>query len=515
MTSAVVVGAGPNGLVAANLLADAGWDVLVLEAQAAPGGAVRHAEVAAAGYRHDLFSAFYPLAAVSPALAHLDLGAHGLVWRRAPAALAHVFPDGRAAVIGTDPADTAASVEAFGAGDGDAWLALLDEWQAVAGPLLDALLGPYPPIGATARLLARLRRPTAALRFIRTALLPVRRLAAERFAGPGAAMLLAGNTLHTDLTPESTLGGFYGLVLAMLAQTVGFPVPVGGSGSITDALIDRLHDRGATVRCRAEVTAVEIAGGRARGVQLADGERVRADVVVADVAAPLLYGRLVDARHLDDGFRRDLGRFEWDHGTVKINWALSAPIPWSDPGAAGAGTIHVGGDMDHLSAFASTLAAGRVPEDPFVLLGQMHTADPTRSPPGTETAWGYTHVPNTRARPDAAVWDAETTAALVSRVEAAVERRAPGFTALVVGRHVQTPDDLEAADANLVGGALNGGTAHLHQQLVFRPGAGGGGPATPVRGLFLASASAHPGGGVHGACGANAARAALRHRWRR
>lgn len=510
MIDAVVIGAGPNGLVAANMLADAGWEVLVLEAQPDPGGAVRSAELTLPGFCHDRFSSFYPLAGVSPALGDLDLGSHGLEWCRSEAVLAHVFGDGRAAVLCADADLTAESVDGFAAGDGRAWLQLLEQWEELSAPLLGALLGPYPPVGAALRLGVRLRRPHRLAEFLRSSSLPVRRFVTEHFSGDGAAMLLAGNTLHTDLSPDSVLGGFYGWLLAMLGQTVGFPVPKGGSGALTAALVDRLRTRGGTLRCSAEVTGIVVRCGRAVGVRLGDGEEILADRgVAADVIAPKLYGSLLDSAELAPRFRRDLARFDLDHGTFKVDWALSEPVPWTDPGARQAGTVHVGEAMDHLTRFSADLAAGRIPEQPFILMGQMGRADPSRSPEGTETGWAYTHVPNTY-RPGVPGWDSATTAALVDRVESAVEQRAPGFRDTILARHVYTPPELEAADANLMGGAINGGTSQLHQQLIFRPTVGRGGPHTPLEGLYLAGSSAHPGGGVHGACGANAARAMLR-----
>ncbi|MEJ7659702.1 MAG: hypothetical protein WKG07_08785 [Hymenobacter sp.] len=187
-----------------------------------------------------------------------------------------------------------------------------------------------------------------------------------------------------------------------------------------------------------------------------------------------------------------------------MDWALSGPVPWADPTVGGSGTVHLGGDMDNLTRYAADLATRTVPAVPFVLFGQMSAADPSRCPPGTEVAWGYTHVP----------WQsglsADIVAQQVDRVEAVIEQAAPGFRGRILGRHVASPQDLEDGDPSLVGGAINGGTAALHQQLIFRPVPGLGRPETPVRGLYLASSSAHPGGGVHGGPGANAATVALR-----
>ena len=262
------------------------------------------------------------------------------------------------------------------------------------------------------------------------------------------------------------------------------------------------------------MTRVVIRGRRAVAVQLADGDTIDASrAVLADVSAPALYRQLVGEDHLPAWFVRALDRFQWDHGTFKIDWALSGPIPWRAEPATRAGTVHVSDSMDRVSAYAADLARGQIPAHPFVLMGQMNKADPTRSPPGTETVWGYTHVPHTPVG-DAGgeltgKWTDRDSEVFADRMEAAIEEQAPGFRSLITARHLLSPPGLEARNANLVGGAIGGGTMALSQQLVFRPVPGLGRADTPVRGLFLASASAHPGGGVHGACGTNAARAAL------
>ncbi|GAA0635353.1 NAD(P)/FAD-dependent oxidoreductase [Sporichthya brevicatena] len=504
---AVVVGAGPNGLVAANLLADAGWDVLVLEAEDEPGGAVRSGEYVAPGFVNDRFSSFYPLGAASPALAALDLPAHGLRWTHAPTALAHPLPDGRTVVLNRDVDVTADSLGAFDRGDAAAWRALVDQWNELGPTLMDALLTPFPPVRAGAKL-ARQLKVHGALSFARFGLLSVRAYGRERFAGEGGPLLIAGNAMHTDLGPEEAGSAIFGWLLAMLGQDVGFPVPVGGAGELTAAMVRRLTSRGGRVRCGTRVEQVLVRDGRAVGVR-ADGETFTARTVLADVTAPDLYLHLLGPDQVPARLRDDLRRFSWDDATIKIDWALSGPIPWKNPEVVGAGTVHVGGDFDSLSEFAHELAMGRVPRDPFLLLGQMTTADPTRSPAGTESAWAYTHVP---ARPGGI--DGWRDPDLQKRVLAAVDRRmeeyAPGFTDLVINRHVSFPPDLEAENANLVEGAISAGTSGLHQQLVLRPLPGLGRPETHIRGLYLASASAHPGGGVHGAPGANAAHAALR-----
>jgi phytoene dehydrogenase-like protein len=500
---AVVVGAGPNGLVAANALVDAGWDVLVLEAQDAVGGAVRTAEVAAPGFRTDLFSAFYPLAAGSPVIRGLHLEDHGLAWSRAPSVLAHVLDDGGAAVLHAEPEDTAAGLDQLAPGDGDAWLRMFAGWQRVRDPLLDALFSPLPAAGPALRLLSRLG-VGGALDLGRLAVLPVRRLADETFRGEGGGLLLTGNAMHSDVPPDAAGSGLFGWLLAMLGQDVGFPVPVGGAGSLADALAARVRAGGGEIVTGARVDRVLVGRNRAVGVRTADGELIRARrAVLADVTAPALYRDLVGAEHLPPRLLRDLDRFQWDHPTFKVNWALDRPFAWTAEGAHGAGTVHLGVDRRGFVDVAASLSKGEPPERPFLVLGQMTTSDPTRSPRGTESAWAYSHVPH------GIDWTPEAVAEQVDRMEAALDRVAPGFRDTVVGRSVQGPADLEAADANLVGGAVNGGTSAVHQELIFRPTSGLGRPETPIEGLYLASASAHPGGGVHGACGWNAARVAL------
>ncbi|RCH67743.1 NAD(P)/FAD-dependent oxidoreductase [Streptomyces sp. SDr-06] len=515
MPDAVVIGAGPNGLVAANLLADAGWSVEVLEAQEEPGGAVRSDRGVHPDYVSDLFSAFYPLAAASPVLARLDLAAEGLRWSHAPRVLAHPLPDGRCAVLERHVRDTAAGLAGFGAGDGDSWQDMYGMWRTVAPDLIQALFTPFPPVRAGLRLAAQLRTP-AGLRLARNLTLPVRRLGEEEFTGEGGRILLAGCALHADLGPESSASGGFGWLMSMLGQSHGFPVPVGGAGALTGALVSRLEKRGATVRCGERVTSVVVREGTAVGVTCANGETIRARrAVLADVSAPALYRDLVGEEHLPGRLVADLKRFQWDFATFKVDWALAGHIPWTAPQADGAGTVHLADGLDGLTRFASEIAMGQVPGKPFILLGQMTTADPSRSPAGTESAWAYTHMPQritSDAGPDALTgrWDEREEQAMADRVEAQVERFAPGFRALIRARRVLSPLTLQAMDENLHCGAINNGTAALHQQAIFRPVPGTGRPETPIKRLYLASAAAHPGGGVHGAPGANAARAALR-----
>jgi phytoene dehydrogenase-like protein len=513
---AVVIGAGPNGLVAANLLADAGWAVVVLEAGPEPGGAVRTAEVTAPGFRNDLYSAFYPFAAVSPAIAALRLEQHGLRWVHAPAVFAHARPGAPAAVLSRDPAATAESLAVDAAADREAWTALVREFDAVGPRFLDTLLGTFPPVRAGLRLAAALG-PAGAVELARTAILPVRRLGEERFAGDAARLLLTGAALHADISPEGAGSGLLGWLMCGIAQRHGFPVPEGGAGNLTAALVARLEAKGGQVVCDARVERVVVRKGRAVAVRTADGLVVDAPRgVLADVDVVALYRRLVGEEHLPVRVADHLRRFHRGPATIKVDWALSGAIPWRDPAVAPAGTVHIGDSLAELSVSAAQVAAGVVPAHPLTLVGQMTTTDPTRSPAGTESAWAYAHaplLPSDDAGDDGikGPWTEAAIDSFARRLEDRIEAHAPGFRSLVVGRFVVGPPGLETANANLVGGDLSGGTAQLHQQLVLRPVPGLARPETPVRGLFLASASAHPGGGVHGACGANAARAALAH----
>ncbi len=516
---ALVVGAGPNGLVAANLLADAGWSVLVLEAQPTAGGAVRSDRDVHPDFVHDTFSAFYPFAAVSPALRAFDLEQHGLTWRHAPAVLGHPTPDGDWALQSRDREQTAAWMDQACRGDGEAWLDLCATWDRVGGHLVSGLLAPFPPARAGLGLAARLPR-AGGLDLVKLLLTPVSDLGRQHFGGRAPALLLAGNAGHSDMPLTSPGSGVFGLLMTMLGQTVGFPVPEGGASALSDALVRRLEARGGEVRCGCEVTGVRVVDGRARGVTTADGEQIDcARAVLADVGASALFGRLVAPEHLPAGITSGMRRFQQDPGTVKVDWALSGPVPWASPPAVDPGTFHVADSVEQIAEATAQVAARRIPADPFLLAGQMTTTDPTRSPAGTESLWAYAHVP----QPDPSVrdagadeirgvWDESDRERFGDRIQARIERLAPGFSTRILARRVLGPRELEERDANLVGGAVNGGTSQLHQELVFRPVPRmWARPETGVRGLFLASASAHPGGGVHGAPGSNAARAALLH----
>lgn len=516
VTDAVVIGSGPNGLVAANLLLDAGWTVTVLESQPTIGGAVCSDSEVAPGFVHDTMSAFYPLAAASPTIRGLHLENHGLEWVHAPAVVANPLPDGSWPLIHHDRNDTAASLDDMCPGDGEGWLELCEMWDRIGTPIVGALLDPFPPVRAGARLAATIPK-AGGMQVLRMLLISVRRLGQEHFKGEGPRVLLAGNALHADLSPEGSGSGLFGLLLVMLGQTVGFPVPRGGAGELTQAMARRFESKGGTISTSSEVTSVVIRGGRAVGVRLADGSDVPASrAVIADVTAPALYGGLVPLDELPARVRRGISRFEWDPSTVKVDWALSSPVPWESAPEAAPGTVHIASSVDELSMFYSQLSSQTIPSHPLMLMGQMTTSDPTRSPAGTESLWAYSHVPQ-HARADAGdegirgEWDTADLERMADRMQRRVERFAPDFASRILARRILGPHELQARNANLHGGAVNGGTANLYQELVFRPVPGLGRAETPVTALFLGSASAHPGGGVHGASGSNAARAAIAH----
>ncbi|MGK3993869.1 phytoene desaturase family protein [Sorangium sp. So ce1024] len=493
---AIVVGAGPNGLTAAAYLARAGLSVLVLEAEAEPGGAVRTREVTLPGFLHDLGAAFFPFGQTSPALVPLDLPGAGLVWRHAPIDSAHPAPDGTCASIARD---VEATVRSLGE-DGPAWRRIAGWHAATRERLLSALLSTPPALGAMLRF-----GPLNLLRLAQVALSSGRGFATRTFRTEAARRVVPGLALHTDVGPEDPCGAIVGFMLTLLASSGGFAVPEGGAGAVTRALLRRVEERGGALRCGARVEKIIVREGRAAAVRLADGEEIAArHAIVADVAAPTLYLRLLDAELVPGRVQRAMRRFRQGFGTFKVDWALDGPTPWSHEDAARAAVVHAGDSLDDLAEFTRQVRAGVLPEHPYLVIGQQSLVDPTRAPAGRHTLYAYSRVPSAI---DGGWADARERFA--DRIEARIEELAPGFRQRILARRIWAPDDLEAMDANLIGGDLGGGSADIWNQLFFRPVFPYFRYRTPVRGLYLGSSYAHPGAGVHGACGHNAALAVL------
>ncbi len=495
---AVVIGSGPNGLVAAITLARAGRSVLVVEAAPALGGALQTAELTLPGFHHDVFSAVHPAAVASPVIEALELERHGLRWVHPEIAMAHPFADGRAAVLARSVARTCASLDALSPGDGARWQALvapyLRRWEAVRATMLSG----FPPVRGAAKLATGLRL-SGTLEFARLLLMPADALAAEIFHGEGAAWLY-GTSLHADAPLDAGGSAISGFWLALMGHAAGWPSAEGGAGRLTDALVACLREHGGQARADAAAVRVVARRGRAGGVTLAGGEAVAARIVIATTTPRELVRLAGDA--LGDAYvRRALG-FRYGPQTVKVDWALEGPIPWSSEDTRRAGTVHVGGTVAELRAALHDVARGRLPEQPFMLCGQQSIADPSRAPAGKHTAWAYSHTP------PGVGWEREREP-FADTIERQIERFAPGFRDRILARHILAPEDLERRNRNLVGGDVGGGS-YAMDQLIFRPMPSLHPYATPVRGLYLGSASAFPGAAVHGVPGHAAAKAALR-----
>ena len=498
---AVVIGAGHNGLVAATLLARAGWSVEVLERRDVAGGAIG-SEVSARGYVHDWGSAFYGVLHTSPVLRELGLDRR-VAWAHTRTPVSAVWDPARPAAVLRRTVDATAG----GLGqDGEAWLELVAWWHRLGQPLFDAVLGPVGAPLPLLRTLRSLRSPREGVQTARLMLEPVEAFVRQQFTTDAARMLFAANGTHADVAVDAAGSTPPAMLLAMAAQVHGMPVPVGGASSLAEGLVEAAQEAGAVVRTGVDVRRVVVRGGRAVGVVTADGTGVGARrAVVADVAPTVLARDLVGEQHLPGDWLASLRRHRWASGYFRLDVDLDGPAPWADERLADSVVVHVTGDLNELATSQAEVRRGRLPSAPQLIVGQQDRADPTRVPAGSASLWVECHCPAVPVgAPDD--WPVRFAELLLDRLEA----HAPGLRSRVVETTAVTPLGLQDRDPNLVGGDVGGGSAAPDQLLVFRPVAGWSSYALPVAGLWMCGAASHPGGGVHGLCGRNAARALLR-----
>jgi phytoene dehydrogenase-like protein len=461
----VVIGAGPNGLAAAIVLAAAGKSVAIFEANETPGGGVRSMELTLPGFVHDVCSAVYPLGIGSPFFRSLPLAQYGVEWIQPPAALAHPFDDETAIIVGRQVEKTASALSADAASYRKIFGRLSAEWESLS---TDVLAPPRWP-----------RHPVKLLRFGFSAIQPAQRFAERRFSGDRARALFAGLAAHSMLPLERSGSAAFGLVLGATAHALGWPIVRGGAQRLADGLSAYLASLGGKIFLRRPVHNLS--------------ELPRSRVALCDVTPRQLVklaGPLLPANYRDK-----LKNYAYGMGAFKIDWALSAPVPWRAQECRRAATVHLGASLAEIARSERMAWRGFHADKPFVLLVQPSLFDDSRAPAGKHTLWAYCHVPNGSS------FD------MTDRIESQIERFAPGFRNTILARRISPSAELERRNANLVGGDINGGAATLGQ-LFFRPTRHL--YSTPASGLYLCSSSTPPGGGVHGMCGYFAAKRALR-----
>jgi len=464
---AIVVGSGPNGLAAALTLARAGLSVQVFEGADEPGGGCRTAEVTLPGFRHDVCSSVHALATASPFFAGSDLAGRGVRLLTPAVAAAHPLDDGRAGAVSGSVAETALRL----AGDGRAYRRLIGPLERNSGSIVSLTLSPLRSVPPG---------PIAAARFGAEGLLPATVLARRLHTAEGRA-LFAGMAAHSIRPLTAPLTGAFGLTFLLLAQTFGWPVVEGGSGQLVAAMTAELAELGGTVTTSTWIKS------------LADLPPARA--VLLDVTPRQLMEMAGD--RLPPRYRRALARFRYGPGVCKVDWAVDGPVPWRNEACRQTVTVHAGGTIGEVAHGEALVAAGRHPDRPFCLVTQPSVVDPSRAPAGKHVLWGYCHVPSGS--------DVDMT----DRIEAQIERFAPGFRDLILARSTRTAAEMERYNPGYVGGDIAGGAATLRQTFA-RPVLRWNPYRLPIRGTYLCSASTPPGGGVHGMCGYWAARTALR-----
>jgi len=467
MFDAVIVGSGPNGLAAGVTLAAAGLRVHVIEGAATPGGGCRTEELTLAGFRHDVCSAAHPLALASPFFQRFGLAARGVRFAHPEVVLAHPLDGGRAAVVARSVTDTAARL----GGDAAAYRRLMRPLADGGGALAEAILSS----------MRRPPRPSAALAAYGRNGLRSAAAVARRFATEEARGLFAGVAAHAMLPLDASPTAGVGLLLTSLAHTVGWPVVEGGSARLAEAMIEAIVTAGGQVETGNWVRSL---------ADLPNAPATLLDVSPRSFVA--LAGGALPARYRDA-----LARFRYGAGICKADFALSGPVPWRNEATRRAGTVHLGGGFEEIAAAEAAVARGEHPDSPYVLVVQAGVADPTRAPRGRHTLWTYCHVP------------AGSAVDMTARIEAQIERFAPGFRDLVLARRTRTAAEEEAQNPNYVGGDIACGMQTVRQVLA-RPAARWNPYRTPLRGVYLCSSATPPGPGVHGRCGELAALTALR-----
>src|ERR1700737_2542948 len=461
---ACVVGSGPNGLAAAIVLAQAGLQVDVFEAEPTAGGAARTMELTLPGFLHDFGSAVHPMGAGSPFFSSLPLEDRGLEWIHSPAPLAHPLDDGTAVLL---ERDLGAAKTSLGA-DGHAWgrlmLPFVERWSEFAPEVLR-------PVCSIPK------HPWLMARFGMNALLSARTIG-RRFQNERTRALFAGLAAHSFLSLDQPVSGAFGMLMAVSAHAVGWPIPRGGAQSITNALSSVLANFSCKVHTSVPVENL---------TTLSNYDLILCDLTPRQVLK-------IGGQRFSESFKRQLGNYRYGASVFKVDYALSAPIPWKAPDCLRAATVHLGGTFEQIAESEKAMRSGKHPDRPFVLLAQPSLFDDSRAPAGKHTAWAYCHVPN-GSRVD-----------MLQRLENQVERFAPGFRDCILARRVFSPADLESMDANLVGGDIGGGGMVIHNFL-FRPTRRH--YATSARDVYICSSSTPPGGGVHGMCGYHAAKMAL------